>query len=179
MENKKIAVFCGSKTGNSPAYTSAAKQLGALMTERNIDLVYGGGNVGLMGIIADEIMSKGGNVYGIIPEKLMQMEVGHPGITELKVVNTMHERKAQMAHMADGFIAMPGGIGTLEEIIEVFTWQQIGYHDKPCAFLNTNNYYDDLFSFIQNMVDKEFLSEEHRNKLISNSNPALLLEQMF
>lgn len=179
MENKKLAVFCGSKTGNSPAYTSAARQLGVLMTERNIDLVYGGGKVGLMGVIADEIMNKGGNVYGIIPEKLVQMEVGHSGITELKVVDTMHERKAQMAQMADGFIAMPGGIGTLEEIIEVFTWQQIGYHEKPCAFLNTDNYYSDLFSFIQNMVDKEFLSEEHRSKLIVNSSPESLLEQMF
>lgn len=179
MENKKIAVFCGSRTGNIAHYTNAAIALAEEMVRSKIDLVYGGGKVGLMGIIADEVMKLGGKVYGIIPEKLMQMEVGHSGITELQIVGTMHERKARMAEMADAFIALPGGIGTLEEIIEVFTWQQIGYHDKPCAFLNTNNYYTTLFKFIDSMVEEGFLSSEQKERLVIDDSPQEILKKIF
>ncbi|MFT6866224.1 MAG: hypothetical protein ACJA08_001053 [Cyclobacteriaceae bacterium] len=179
MENKKIAVFCGSKKGNQPVYVEAGRILANEMVKRNIDLVFGGGKVGLMGVIADEMLSLGGKVYGVIPEKLMKMEVGHTGITDLIVVETMHERKALMAEMADAFLAIPGGIGTLEEIIEVFTWQQIGYHNKPCAFLNTDNYYHYLFSFFDQMVAKEFLSLGHKNKLIIEKDPAAVLSLLF
>lgn len=166
MENRKIAVFCGSNVGNDPSYKEAAIELGKEMVAQNLDLVFGGGKVGIMGVIADEIMRLGGKAYGIIPEKLMAMEVGHEGITELKIVKTMHERKALMAEMSDAFIALPGGIGTLEEIIEVFTWHQIGYHKKPCALLNTANYFDSLIQFIDTMVNQKFLSSSQRNNLI-------------
>ncbi|MFY0599259.1 MAG: TIGR00730 family Rossman fold protein [Cyclobacteriaceae bacterium] len=179
MENKTLAVFCGSKKGNNPTYTSAAIELAREMVNRNINLVYGGGKVGLMGEIANEIMKLGGQVFGVIPEKLMQMEVGHSEITDLKVVKTMHERKALMAEMSDAFLAIPGGIGTLEEIIEVFTWQQIGYHEKPCAFLNTANYYQNLFSFIDGMVDNQFLEPEQRDKLIIEDSPEKILSRIF
>ncbi len=179
MENRKLAVFCGSRTGNEPVFSEAGKILAAYMVSKNIDLVYGGGKVGLMGVIADEILRLGGKVYGVIPEKLMKMEVGHTGITNLQVVDTMHERKARMANMADAFLAIPGGIGTLEEIIEVFTWQQIGYHNKPCGFLNTNNYYDHLFAFFNQMVNKDFLTVDHKNKLIVEDDAKTIIDRLF
>ncbi len=152
--------------------------MGKLLTDQQIGMVFGGGNVGLMGASADAVMEAGGEVIGIIPKKLMELEVGHQAITELIIVDTMHERKAKMAELSDGFIAMPGGIGTIEEIIEVFTWHQIGYHNKPCAFLNTNGYYDKLFDFLDHSVSEGFLSATQRAELIIADSPAELLKKV-
>ncbi len=154
---KRIAVFCGSKKGNDPAYIEAAKELGKELATRKIELVYGGGAVGLMGVVADSALEHHGKVIGVIPEKLYEMEVAHMGITELFRVKTMHERKALMADLSDAFIALPGGIGTMEEIMEVMTWAQIGYHTKPCAFLNINGFYDHLIEFFNHMQESHFL----------------------
>lgn len=179
MENKKLAVFCGANVGNNPRYKEAAIELAAAMVANKVDLVFGGGKVGIMGVMADEIMRQGGKAFGVIPEKLMAMEVGHEGITELKIVKTMHERKALMAEMSDAFVALPGGIGTLEEIIEVFTWHQIGYHKKTCALLNTDNYYDSLIQFINDMVDQGFLSANQKDQLLVTSSVNELIHDIF
>ena len=175
---KRIAVFCGSSYGNSPAYAKAAEELAALMVQNNIGLVYGGGNIGLMGHIADEVLRLGGEAIGVIPKKLMEREVGHLGLTQLHIVETMHERKALMANLCDGFIAMPGGIGTLEEIIEVFTWLQLEYHHKPCALLNVDGYYDRLNEFLDFMISSSFLSSGTKDKMLVDATPAGLLAQM-
>lgn len=148
------------------------------MAERGIGLVFGGGKVGLMGKVADAALAAGGEVTGVIPEKLMTKEVGHTGLTQLHVVSTMHERKAMMAQLSDGFVALPGGIGTMEEIIEVFTWHQIGYHDKPCAFLNTGGYFDRFFAFVEHMVSEGFLSKQQQDELIIRDTPEALLEEI-
>lgn len=173
-----ITVFCGSNSGFRNDYAEAARSLAHLFVEQNIRLVYGGGNVGLMGIIADEVMKLGGEVIGIIPESLDQKEVGHRGITELRVVSSMHERKAQMADLADGFIAMPGGIGTFEELFEILTWAQLGFHDKPCAVLNIAGYYDGLLALCDNAVAEGFLRPAHRALILEDSNPEILLEKI-
>ncbi len=138
---KSICVYCGSSPGNLPYYADAARDLAQKLVERGIGLVYGGGNVGLMGVLADETMRLGGHVTGVIPSALLEKEVGHRGLNQLHVVNNMHERKAMMAELSEGFIAMPGGIGTLEELFEVLTWSQLGYHDKPIGILNAGGYY--------------------------------------
>lgn len=148
------------------------------MAKRGIGLVFGGGKVGLMGVVADAALAHGGEVIGVIPEKLMAREVGHTGLTKLHVVSTMHERKALMADLSDGFIALPGGIGTIEEIIEVYTWHQIGYHNKPCGFLNTNGYYDRLIAFIDHMVTEGFLPARQRDELVIGQDAEELLERM-
>lgn len=161
---QRIAVFCGSKKGQDPSFSQAASDLGALLADRGIEVVYGGGAVGLMGVLANAALEKHGKVIGVIPEKLYEMEVAHMGLTELYRVKTMHERKALMADLSDAFIALPGGIGTMEEIMEVMTWAQIGYHQKPCAFLNVNGYYNRLLEFFQTMEKQDFLYgtfEEH------------------
>ena len=175
---KRLAIFCGSSTGHNSTYHQEAREVGKLLAKKSIELVYGGGKIGLMGASADACLEHGGKVIGVIPEKLMTAEVGHTGVTELHVVKTMHERKAMMAQLSDGFIALPGGIGTLEEIIEVFTWHQIGYHNKPCAFLNTNGYYDKLFDFIDHSVSEGFLSQEQRDELIISDKIQELMEMM-
>jgi len=175
---KSITVFCGSNSGFRTEYAEAARSLARLFVEQNIRLVYGGGNVGLMGIIADEVMRAGGEVIGIIPESLDQKEVGHRGLTELRVVSSMHERKAQMADLADGFIAMPGGIGTFEEFFEILTWAQLGFHDKPCAVLNIAGYYDGLLALCDNAVTEGFLRPAHRALILEAANPEILLEKM-
>jgi hypothetical protein len=175
---KSITVFCGSSSGFRPEYAEAARELARLLVEQNIRLVYGGGRVGLMGIIADEVMKNGGAVIGIIPESLDKKEVAHRGITELRVVSSMHERKALMAEFADGFIAMPGGIGTFEEFFEILTWAQLGFHHKPCGLLNVKNYYDDLLKLCDNAVHQGFLRAEHRQLIIESSDSQLLLEKM-
>lgn len=173
-----LAVFCGSSSGLDPIYEQSALELARELVDREITLVFGGGSIGLMGIMADEMMSRGGKVIGVIPQKLMEWEVGHTGITKLHVVESMHDRKALMAELSEGFIALPGGIGTLEEIIEVYTWQQLGYHAKPCAFLNVNGYYDRLFSFFDQMVAEGFLKPEHRENLIIRDNAKDLFHAM-
>jgi uncharacterized protein (TIGR00730 family) len=175
---KSITVFCGSNTGTRPEYREAAINLAANFVERNIRLVYGGGNVGLMGVIAYEVMRRGGAVIGIIPESLDRLEVGHRNITELKIVGSMHERKALMAELADGFIAMPGGIGTFEEFFEILTWAQLGFHEKPCGILNVAGYYNPLLALCDNAVAEGFLRPDHRELILTDSDAVLLLDKM-
>ena len=175
---KNITVFCGSNSGFRTDYAEAARTLARIFAQNSIRLIYGGGNVGLMGIIADEVMRAGGEVVGIIPDSLDKKEVGHRGITELRVVSSMHERKALMAELADGFIAMPGGIGTFEEFFEILTWAQLGFHEKPCAILNIAGYYDGLLALCDNAVTEGFLRPAHRQLILEDSNPEFLLEKM-
>lgn len=173
-----IAVFCGSNKGFRQEYEQAARILARALVERQIRLVYGGGKVGLMGIIADEAMRAGGTVIGVIPCSLDRREVGHHGITELKIVGSMHERKAMMAELADGFIAMPGGIGTFEEFFEILTWAQLGIHEKPCGLLNVSGYYDGLLALCDNAVREEFLMPAHRRLILSETEVTVLLDEM-
>jgi uncharacterized protein (TIGR00730 family) len=174
---KSLCVYCGSSIGSSPAYEEAARSLAKAMVSEQIDLVYGGGNVGLMGIIADEVLSLGGKVTGVIPKALMEYEVGHHGLTHLYVVKDMHERKAKMAELAGGFIAMPGGIGTLEELFEVLTWSQLGFHDKPIGLLNVNGFYDGLIRFVQHLVKQGFLKQEHASLMMYEDDAPALMER--
>lgn len=175
---KSITVFCGSSSGIRAEYAETAKNLAQLFVRKGIRLVYGGGNIGLMGIIADEVMRTGGEVVGIIPDSLDKKEVGHRGLTELRVVGSMHERKAQMAELADGFIAMPGGIGTFEEFFEILTWAQLGFHEKPCGILNVAGYYDGLLALCDNAVKEGFLRQIHRNLILDDADAISLLEKM-
>jgi uncharacterized protein (TIGR00730 family) len=175
---KSVCVYCGSSAGRLPIYAEAARILAANLVQQNLALVYGGGKVGLMGVIADEVMRLGGHVTGVIPQALLDKEVGHTGLSKLHVVANMHERKALMAELSDGFIAMPGGMGTLEELFEVLTWSQLGYHQKPSAIYNVNAYYDGLLAFLQTSVQEEFLHAAYLQQLINTDQPALLLQQM-
>ena len=171
-----VCVFCGSRPGHNPEYLEAARAVGHLLGANRVDLVYGGGKVGLMGEVADATLAAGGRVVGIIPESLQQLEVGHPGLHELHVVPTMHVRKQMMAERADAFIALPGGIGTLEELYEVWTWRQLAYHDKPIGLLNIQGYYDDLLRFMRTTVSEGFLSaSQHDNLVVGQDAEALLL----
>jgi len=172
---KSLCVYCGSSFGTSPRYAEAARELAGVMVERGIALVYGGGNVGLMGTIADEVLRLGGEVTGVIPKALMQREVGHHGLTKLHVVENMHERKALMAELAEGFIAMPGGMGTLEELFEVTTWAQLNFHEKPIGVLNVDGYYNALLDFLANSVEQGFVKKQHASLLIVEANPTALL----
>ncbi|WP_166267215.1 TIGR00730 family Rossman fold protein [Marinobacter caseinilyticus] len=174
----KLAVFCGSSPGNNARYAQSAADLGAFMAGKGIDLVFGGGHVGLMGAIADAVLAGGGKVYGVIPESLLDRELGHTGLTQLQVVADMHERKAAMAAMADGFVALPGGPGTMEELFEAWTWAQLGYHDKPCALYNAFGFYDHLLAFIDKMADAGFLKADHANMLMVESSPEGLIQAM-
>jgi uncharacterized protein (TIGR00730 family) len=171
-----VAVYCGSRFGHSPAFADAARTLGELIGKSGATLVYGGGRVGLMGTVADAVMASGGQVIGVIPQALMDREVGHAGLTELHVVQTMHERKQLMAERADAFISLPGGIGTLEELYEVWSWQQLGYHDKPVALLNVEGYYDALLEFHRVMHSRGFVSDAQFNALLVETDPARLLD---
>jgi uncharacterized protein (TIGR00730 family) len=173
-----VAVYCGSRFGDSPAFAAAALALGELIGRNGATLVYGGGRVGLMGTVADAVMAAGGQVVGVIPQALMDREVGHAGLTELHVVQTMHERKQLMAERADAFISLPGGIGTLEELYEVWSWQQLGYHDKPVALLNVGGYYDALLQFHSVMHQRGFVSDAQFNALLVDTDPALLLDRV-
>lgn len=175
---RRLCVFCGSSTGNQPAYAEAARALGALLARRGIGLVYGGGNVGLMGIIADAVMAHGGEAIGVIPETLAEREIAHTGITELRIVDSMHTRKAMMAELADGFVAMPGGVGTFEEFFEVVTWTQLGVHRKPCGLLNVKAFYTPLAAFIDQAVSEGFIKPVHRAFIIVDSDPARLLDSL-
>jgi uncharacterized protein (TIGR00730 family) len=176
--NFSVAVYCGSRFGDSPAFADAARSLGELIGRCGDTLVYGGGRVGLMGAVADAVMAAGGKVFGVIPQALMDREVGHAGLTELHVVQTMHERKQLMAERADAFISLPGGIGTLEELYEVWSWQQLGYHDKPVALLNVDGYYDALLEFHRVMHSRGFVSEAQFNALLVETDPAKLLDRV-
>lgn len=173
---KNICVFCGSSKGNNPVYKETAIALGELLAKNEKRLVYGGGNIGLMGAVADAVLKNGGEVIGVIPDFLLKQEVGHLGLTELIVVKSMHERKQKMAELADGFIAMPGGFGTLEELAEILTWVQLKLIDKPVALLNIARYYDNLISMVDGMLQEGFTSVEHRSILQSASNPNEVLQ---
>ena len=175
---RRICVYAGSNAGAKPAYAAAARALGAELAKRGVGLVYGGGRVGLMGEIADAVMSGGGEAIGIIPEALFERELGHRGLTDLRVVGSMHERKALMAELADGFVALPGGIGTLEELVEVMTWGQLGIHAKPIGVLDAAGYYAALGGFLDHMVAEGFLHERHRAGLLADAEPASLLDRM-
>lgn len=173
---KAIAVFCGARHGAKPEYTAAARNLGSALAEREMTLVYGGGNVGLMGEVALSCLAAGGKVIGVIPEFMAKRELALAACSELILVDSMHERKARMAELASGFIAMPGGFGTLDELFEILTWSQIGLHGKPVGLLNTLNYYDSLTHFLKETVAEGFLAEKEYSKLYSAGEPAALLD---
>lgn len=175
---KSVCVFCGSNPGNDPVYAAGATAMGVEIAKRGMTLVYGGGAVGLMGIVANAALEAGGRVHGIIPRALREKEIGHNGLSELEVVDTMHTRKARMAELSDGFIAMPGGIGTFEELFEVWTWGQLGIHSKPLAFLNIAGFYDPLASFLDGTVEAGFLKQNHRAMAMTDTEPATLLDRM-
>lgn len=175
---KRICVFCGSSAGARPEYAQAARAMGTLLAGRGIGLVYGGGRVGLMGVVADAVLAAGGEAIGVIPEALMRREVGHVALTELHVVGSMHERKALMADLSAGFIAMPGGYGTFEEFCEVLTWSQLGIHPKPCGLLNVAGYYAPLLAMFDHAVAEGFVRTTHRGIVLEADDPASLLERM-
>lgn len=175
----KLAVFCGSRTGSDPVYASEARRLGEFMGQQGVDLVFGGGHVGLMGTVADAVLAAGGRAYGVIPEHLRDRELAHQQLTELHVVKDMHERKARMAELADGFVALPGGIGTLEEIFEAWTWAQLGYHRKPCAFYNVKGFYDPLMAMVASMQANDFLKQEYIDMLVVEDQPQALVDRLI
>ncbi|KMO15815.1 TIGR00730 family Rossman fold protein [Methylobacterium platani] len=174
----RLCVFCGSSDGARPLYREAATALGRHFAQDGIELVYGGGKVGLMGAVADGVLAAGGRVTGIIPQSLVEKETAHLGLTELRVVASMHERKALMADLADGFVALPGGLGTFEEMFEVWTWAQLGYHRKPLAVLNAGGFYDGLLGFLDSVVREGFVREPHRAMLIVGTEPADLVARI-
>jgi uncharacterized protein (TIGR00730 family) len=174
----RICVFCGTNPGSRPTYGAAARKLGQILAEQGIELVYGGASVGIMGELADSVQEHGGHVTGIIPQQLMEKEAAHTGIPNLIVVASMHQRKSQMADMSDGFIALPGGIGTLEGFFEILTWGQLGIHAKPSGILNVEGYFDGLTGFLDHAVREGFLTEAHRQHIIVESDPRRLLERM-
>nr|WP_294233576.1 TIGR00730 family Rossman fold protein [Prosthecobacter sp.] len=174
----RICVYCGSNPGNNPAHRAAAYELGAFLASAGHGLVYGGGHVGLMGAVADGALSKGGEVIGVIPKSLMDKELGHGGVTELRVVGSMHERKQMMVDLSDGFIALPGGFGTLDELFETLTWLQLAFHDKPVGLLNVGGFFDGLIDFISHMSQNGFLKPEHAACVLVQSTPAGILEAM-
>src|SRR5210317_2050645 len=176
---KSICVFCGSSMGFHPIYKKAAHDLGKYIAQENLNLVYGGGSVGLMGVLAEAVLENRGHVTGIIPRFLYEKEVGHDGISELIIVDSMHERKQKMAELSQGFIAMPGGIGTMEELFEIFTWSQLALIKKPVALLNVNKYYAHIISFLQNMVSEGFLLESTLRSLIISDNIHMLVAKMM
>jgi uncharacterized protein (TIGR00730 family) len=175
---KSVCVFCGSNTGRDPVYAAGAIAMGRAIARRGLVLVYGGGQVGLMGIVADAALAAGGEVHGIIPSMLDRKEVGHHGLTRLEIVETMHERKARMAKLSDGFIAMPGGIGTFEEIFEIWTWSQLGIHAKPLGFLDIGGFYGPLGAFLDGTVSAGFLRPAHRAMAHLETDPEALLDAL-
>ncbi len=174
---RSLCVLCGSRSGADPAYERTARALGETLARAGITLVFGGGRVGLMGVVADAALASGGEVTGIMPRALVNREIAHTGLTHLHVVGSMHERKAMMAKLSDGFVALPGSTGTLEEFFEVLTWAQLGQHKKPCGLLNVAGYYDPLLAVFDRMVDKDFLRVEHRKLVLVEEDPSALLER--
>jgi uncharacterized protein (TIGR00730 family) len=177
MDLKRVSVFCGSSPGASSIYTDEAERLGIQLAKEGITLVYGGARVGIMGTVANAALQAGGDVIGVIPKMLMTREIAHTELTELIVVNTMHERKAKMEELSDGFIALPGGPGTMEEFFEVYTWAQLGEHQKPIGMLNSNNYYDKLLTFFDHMIEEQFLKPEYQSMIIVEKDPHQLIEK--
>lgn len=174
---KRICVFCGSSPGGQPEYTQVAHQLGHTLVRKNIGLVYGGGRVGMMGQIAQTVLESGGEVIGVIPKRLAEKEVAFTELTDLRVVDSMHSRKALMAELSDGFIALPGGLGTIEEFFEVLTWGQLGIHQKPCGLLNVKGYFNKLVAFLDHAVGEQFVEKEHRSMILMDETPEGLLHQ--
>jgi len=175
---KSVCVFCGANKGTSPAFADAARALGRLLAARGIELVYGGGNVGLMGKIADAVLAAGGQVTGVIPRALLEKELGHRGVQRLLVVGSMHERKAKMAELSDAFVALPGGFGTFEELCEVLTWSQLGFHDKPCALFDVEGYWRPLAQMFDSAVANGFLRAENRAIVLEETDPERLLDAL-
>ncbi len=177
-ELKRICVFCGSSSGGHPDYANAARELGQSLAGQHIGLVYGGAKVGLMGQIAEAVLAAGGEVIGVIPKHLEAREVAHRGLTDLRIVSSMHERKSLMADLSDGFIALPGGLGTLEELFEIATWAQLGIHEKPLGVLNVRGYYDRLMGFLDDAVEERFVRMEHRSLIAIQDDPEALVEAL-
>ena len=177
MNIKSVCVFCGAKTGTNSEYTEAAHELGRVLVSNGIRLVYGGAQIGVMGAVAEEVLKLGGEAVGVIPEALKKKEVAHEGLTKLHVVGSMHERKALLAELSDAFVALPGGLGTMEEIFEVLTWAQLGFHFKPCGFLNVAGYFTKLLDFIDYAVNQGFIKEAHRRFILSSDSPEDILQQ--
>lgn len=175
---KSLCVYCGSSFGNDHRFVEAAQSLGTLLATSEIELIYGGGSVGLMGVLADAVLAAGGRVQGVIPQALANREVAHHGLTQLHVVDTMHQRKALMAELSDGFITLPGGIGTLDELFEIWTWAQLGIHHKPLGMLNAAGYFDHLLEFLEHAVHSQLLKPIHRDILIVSSEASDLLNRM-
>ncbi len=175
---KRLAVYCGSSMGADPAFAALASELGSAMAERRIDLVYGGGHRGLMGVVADSVLAGGGKVYGVIPQALVDLEVAHTGLTELHTVNSMHERKAKMTELTDAFVAIPGGIGTLDELFEAWTWNALGYHSKPFALLNCSGFWDGMIQFLDHVTESGFMSPARRAQLIVADTIADVFEKL-
>ncbi|MCY1061535.1 TIGR00730 family Rossman fold protein [Nannocystis sp. SCPEA4] len=171
----RLCVFCGSSPGHDASYLAAARNLGAVLARAGIGLVYGGASVGLMGAVADAVMSDGGEVVGVMPRSLVDKEIAHKALADLRIVGSMHERKALMAELADGFVALPGGLGTFEELFEVWTWAQLGYHRKPCSLLNVGGFYDKLADFLDDVVSRGFVKPIHRSMLIVEQDPDALI----
>ena len=178
MSFKRLCVFCGAGRGVRPAYREAAQALGQLLAERGIELVYGGGKVGLMGVVADACLAAGGQVIGVIPRALLEWEVGHEGLSRLEIVDSMHARKARMAELADGFIALPGGLGTFEELFEVLTWAQLGFHAKPIGLLDVAGYYAPLARMLEAGVEEGFMKPENRDLVLHGERAVDLLQAM-
>ncbi len=174
---KRICVFCGANVGSRPQYTTAAIELAEELVKRNIEIVYGGGRIGLMGVLAERAMQLGGTVIGVIPEALARREVAHETVSELIVVGSMHDRKAKMAQLSDGFISLPGGIGTIEETFEMLTWSQLGFHNKPCGLINVRGFYDKLIEFLNHTSEEGFFMDIYRRMLIVETDPVVLLQK--
>jgi uncharacterized protein (TIGR00730 family) len=173
---KRLCVYCGSRPGRQPDYTEAAENLARALVKRKIEVVYGGASVGTMGVLANTVLAEGGRVIGIIPQAIVDREVVHRGLSDLRVVSSMHERKALMAELSDGFIALPGGLGTLNEVFEILTWGQLGLHQKPCGLLNIRDYYRGLIDFLDHAVAERFITDVHRAMLLVEEDPERLLE---
>ena len=175
---KRVLVFCGSSPGGSPAYAECASEFGRLLASRGLEIVYGGASVGLMGALADSAMGAGGTVIGVIPTRLVEYEIAHAGLTKLHIVETMHERKALMAELADAVVALPGGTGTLDELFELFTWKQLGLHRKPIGLLDVDGYWQPLLGFLEHAVNERFVRAEHVGMLLVERSPATLLDRL-
>lgn len=178
MTLTSLCVFCGSASGQKPLYTETAVKLGQSFLKRDIGLVYGGASVGLMGAIADTMLNDGGKVIGVMPQSLVDKEIAHKGLTNLHIVSSMHARKAMMADLSDGFLVMPGGLGTMEEMFEVWTWLQLGIHEKPIGLLNVDHYFDKMLAFLDHVVDQGFLKAEHKNLIQVDPTPEGLIDKL-
>ena len=175
---RSVCVYCGSQDGKDPTYVQAAQAMGDALADRGIQLVFGGGHVGMMGQVADRVLARGGTVVGVIPKALMRAEVAHDGLTELHVTDDMHQRKAMMAERSDAFVSLPGGLGTLEELFETWTWRQLRYHDKPMGLLNVNGYYDGLLSWLDHAVADGYVRPQYRDMLLVDTDPSRLLDAL-